>query len=60
MEVLRWPENAILTLVFVNKVFHMKAMLLIFYAEYTKSVLDILLHPESTMGPPWLGPEKNF
>ena len=35
-------------------------MSLIFYAEYTESVLDILSDPESSMGAPWLGPEKNF
>ena len=41
-------------------VFHKRAMIQIFYAEYTESVLDILSYRESTMGPPWLGLEKNF
>ena len=40
--------------------FHKGAMLLIFYAEYTESVLDSLLYPESTMGPPWLAQGKIF
>ena len=35
-------------------------MPLIFYAEYTESVVDILSYPQPTMGPPWLGPEKIF
>ena len=47
-------------LFFVNEVFLKRAMLLIFYTEYTESVIDILLPPESTMGPPLLGQEKNF
>ena len=45
---------------FANKVFHKKAILLIFYAELTGSVIDVLSNLESTTGPPWLGPEKNF
>ena len=53
-------ENAILRLVFANTVFHKRAMLHIFYTEYTQSVSGILLHQESTMGPSWLGQEKNF
>ena len=52
IEVLRLPENAILKLVFANKVFRKRAILQIFSTEYTESVLDILLHPESNMGPP--------
>ena len=35
---------------FVNTVSHNKATLLIFQAEVTESVVDILLYPESTMG----------
>ena len=36
-------------------------MLLIFYAEYTESLLDILSYTESTMSPQsWLGSEKIF
>ena len=37
-----------------------KEILLIFYVEYTESMLDILLHPKCTMVPPWLGPDKIF
>ena len=44
--------NAILRLVFANTVFHKTAMLQLFYAEYTESVLDIPSYPESTLGPP--------
>ena len=32
-----------------NTAFHKRAMLLIFYAEYTESLVDILSYPESTM-----------
>ena len=35
-------------------------MLLIFYAEYTESALDIPSYPESSIRPPRLGPEKIF
>ena len=49
MEVLIWLETAILRLVFANTIFHKRG-----------SVLDILLYPESSMGPSWLGQEKNF
>ena len=35
---------------FANTVFHKRIMLLIFYVEYTESVLDILSYLESTMG----------
>ena len=42
-------KNAILRLEFTNTIFHKRAMLLIFYAEYTASVLEILSYPESTM-----------
>ena len=45
----------------VNMVFtNNRAILLIFQVEFTKSMLDILSYPESTMGPPWLGQVKNF
>ena len=43
MKVLLWLENTNYKLAFANTVFHKRAMLLIFYAEYTKSVLEILL-----------------
>ena len=55
-----WLENITLRLAFANTVLHKKERLQIFYAEYTKSVLEILLYPESTMSPTWLGQEKNF
>ena len=45
-----------LNLVFANN----KDILLIFLVEFTESVLDIFLFPESTRGPLWSGPEKNF
>ena len=35
--------------------FHKRAMLQVFYAEYTESVLDTLSCPESN-----IGQEKNF
>ena len=60
MEGLTWLGNASLILVFANTVFHERAMLQIFYAEYTESVIEILSYPKSTMGPPWLSQEKNF
>ena len=60
MEALISLENAILRSAFANTISHKRAMLKIFYAEYTRSVLDIPSHPESTMDPPWLGQEKNF
>ena len=50
----------ILALGFTYTVFHKRAILLTFYAEYTESVLDILSYLESTMGPPWLVPLKEF
>ena len=34
--------------------------MLTFYAEYTESVLDYPSYAESTVGPPWVGTEKNF
>ena len=45
---------------FANTVFHKRAMLQIFYAEYTESVLDIFSFPESNVDPPWLNQEKYF
>ena len=53
-------ENAILRLVFANTVFHKRALLVIIHAEYKESLLNILSHLESTLGPSWLSPEKNF
>ena len=46
--------------VFGKTLFHMRAMLLIFYAEYTESVVNLLLYPQPTMGSSCLGPERNF
>ena len=37
-----------------------RAMLLIFLAELTESVLDILSYPEFTIRPTMVEPEKNF
>ena len=45
---------------FANTVFHKKAILLIFEAEVTESMLEIILYTESNMGPPWLGSKKVF
>ena len=56
IEVFRRLENAMLNMVFTNT----KAVLLIFSVAFTERMLDILLYPECTMGPPWLGPEKIF
>ena len=39
---------------FVNN----KAILLIFYAKFTESMLDAISFPEFTMGPSWLGGEN--
>ena len=60
IEVLGRLENASLRLVFANTVFHKRAMLVSIYTEYTESLLDILLHLESTLGLLWLGLGKNF
>ena len=59
-EVLIRLENTILRLTFAYTAFHKRAMLLILYTEYAKSMLDILSDPESAIGPPWLVPEKTF
>ena len=40
-----------LRLAFAKTVFHKIAILLIFYTEYTKNVLEILSYPESYKGP---------
>ena len=37
-----------------------RAILLTPYAEFTGSMLDNLLYPEFTMGPPWLGLDRVF
>ena len=42
-----------------NTIFHKRAILLILKAEFTESVLTLSC-TKSTMGPPWLDPEKNF
>ena len=52
--------NVTLRTVFGNTLFHIRAMLLIFYTEYTESVVDSALYPQSTMGIPCLGTEKSF
>ena len=56
LEVLIRLENAILNLVIANN----RAILLIFSAEFTKSMLDTHSLPESTVGSPWLDLEKDF
>ena len=48
---LRWLDSPILKLDFANKVCHNGAILLIFEAGCTESVLDILSYPEFTTGP---------
>ena len=45
-------QNAIFRLVFTNAAFHKRAILLIFYAKLTESVLYIFLYPEPIMGLP--------
>ena len=45
-----------LNIVFTNN----RAILPTPYAEFTESMLDIILYPESTMGPTWLGLNKVF
>ena len=50
MKAFRWLENGILMLVFGNTVFYKSTILLIFEAEVTESVLDILLYPGPTIG----------
>ena len=35
-------------------------MLRISFSEYIESIEDILSYPQLTMGPPWLGLDKNF
>ena len=56
IELLIWLDNAMLNVVFTNN----RAILLLFQAEFTESMLNTLLYPQSTMGPPWLGLEKFF
>ena len=56
IEVLRRLENAILNVILANN----RAILLIFYAEFRESVLDIHSYPESTIRPTMVGPEKHF
>ena len=51
MKAFRWLENGILMLVFGSTVFYKSTILLIFEAEVTESVLDILLYPGLTIGP---------
>ena len=53
-------QNATFRLASGNAIFHKRAILLLFLVEFIESVLDVICYPESTMGPPWLGPEKNF
>ena len=60
VKALRWLENAILELVLANTVSYKSTILLIFEAEFTESVLDKLLHPESTIKPTLVGPEEKF
>ena len=43
-----------------NTVSYKSTILLIFEAEFTESVLDKLLHPESTIKPTLVGPEEKF
>ena len=43
-----------------NKVFHKRAILLSFQAEFTECVLDILHHPESIIMPIMAGPGEKF
>ena len=57
---LRWLENAILKLDFVNTIFHRRAILLIFQAEFIERLLGNLSHPGSTIGPTMAMPEKSF
>ena len=52
--------NPILNFDFANTVCNKGGILLIFEAEHTKSVLDILSHPESTVGPIMAWPEEKF
>ena len=51
MKALRWLENAAFRLDFANTAIHKRAMLLIFYTDYTESVLNILTYLECAMGP---------
>ena len=51
---LRRLEDAILHLVLANN----RAILLIFQAEYTETMLDILSYPESTIRSTMVGQEK--
>ena len=53
-------EKAILRFVFANTILHKRAILLVFYAGFTESVIETLPYLESTMGAPRLGPEKHF
>ena len=57
---LSWLKNGNLKLVFASAASHKSAMFLISEAEFTESVLNILLYPESTLGPTIVGPEEKF
>ena len=60
IKALRCLENGILKLVSASTVFHKRAILLIFEAEFTESVLDFLSYPESNLGLTMVGPPKKF
>ena len=57
MRAFRWLKNGILKLVFASAVFHKSAILPIFEAEVSESVLNILFYPEFTLGPTMIEPE---
>ena len=60
IKALRWLKNDILKLVFAIEVFDKGAVFQIYEAEFTEGVLNILLFPESTLGPTMVGPEETF
>ena len=60
VKALRWVENAILGVVFTNTAFYKSTILLIFEAEFTRSMLDKLSYPESTIRPTLVGPKEKF
>ena len=56
---LRRLENATLKFDLAYTAFHLRAILLIFEAEFTESVLRIPRIQSVLYGPPWLDPKKN-
>ena len=51
----RYFENG-----FINTALYKKAVLPMFYVEFTENVFNFLLNPKSTLRPSMVGPGENF